>query len=292
MIRRTAHYSPPCHPCGLDPQPDRTAMIHLEGVAKEALETGRTRLLVTGLVFALAFFVIGLRLVEVGLLGATGAPQLARQIADAGAAALRGDIVDRNGILLATSMRSASLFADPRQIRNPVQAAELVASVVPNLSKTELAAKLASDKSFVWIKRNLTPRQQHRVNRLGIPGLHFKAGEQRIYPHGALVSHVVGFTDIDNKGLAGIERSFDAALKGAQEPLELSLDLRIQHIMAEELAAAMDEFHAIGGAGVVLDAVTGGKALGDAVGAHRPREIGLDLGRGPLVRLPHGSPDR
>ena len=256
MIRRTAHYSPPCHPSGLGPQPDRTALIHLEGVAKEALETGRTRLMVTGLVFALAFFVIGLRLVEVGLFGASDAPQLARQIANAGTA-MRGDIVDRNGILLATSMRSASLFADPRQIRNPAQTAELVASVVPDLSKPDLAAKLAGDKSFVWIKRNLTPRQQHGVNRLGIPGLYFKAEEQRIYPHGALVSQVVGFTDIDNNGLAGIERAFDDALNGAAEPLELSLDLRIQHIMAEELAAAMDEFRAIGGAGVVLDATTG-----------------------------------
>ncbi|HIP79016.1 MAG TPA: penicillin-binding protein 2, partial [Kiloniellaceae bacterium] len=80
---------------------------------------------------------------------------------------------------------------------------------------------------------------------------------RRFYPHGALAPHVVGFTGVDNQGLAGIEQSFDDVLRASAKPLQLSLDIRIQHILTEELAQAMTTFSAIGAAGVVMDARTG-----------------------------------
>jgi cell division protein FtsI (penicillin-binding protein 3) len=125
------------------------------------------------------------------------------------------------------------------------------------LSVAELKAKLGADKSFVWLQRNLTPRQQMDVTRLGIPGLYFQAEEKRVYPLGALASHVVGFTDLDNRGLSGVEDSFEDVLAGGRHPVQLSIDVRIQQIMHEELTRGIADFNGIGGAGIVLDARTG-----------------------------------
>lgn len=235
----------------------RPAVVRLEGTAKQALETGRTRLLVTAMSFTLAFALIGWRLVDLGLMAEQHEPSLARSLSSDALETGRADIVDRNGIVLATTMPTASLYANPQHIRNPERAAERLAGALPELSPAQLRAKLASGRRFVWLQRNLTPRQQHRVNSLGIPGLYFQREQRRFYPHGALTPHVVGFTDVDNRGLAGIEQSFDDVLRASAKPLQLSLDLRVQHVVAQELAGAMAEFRAIGAAGVVMDAKTG-----------------------------------
>jgi cell division protein FtsI (penicillin-binding protein 3) len=169
----------------------------------------------------------------------------------------RADIVDRNGTLLATNLRTASLYANPHKISDPDIAAARITQVLPDVSEEVLAAKLASDKSFVWIRRNLTPRQKFLVNHLGIPGLDFQDEEQRVYPHGHLAAHIVGFTNVDNVGIAGIEQSMDAAIAGAKEPLRLSVDIRVQQILRQELAAQIEKFKAIGGGGIVMDVHSG-----------------------------------
>lgn len=236
---------------------DAPAPIQLEGVGKMALETGRTRLLVAGFLFALAFLAIGLRLVELGLLSEGGEPRVAHNETGQPFNAGRADIVDRNGVVLATTLPTQSLYADPHQVRDPRETALRLAEVLPDLSPTELAAQLSQDRSFVWVKRNLTPRQQYEVNRLGLPGLNFQHELDRVYPLGPLASQVVGFTDVDGNGLAGLERAFDSRLRSQDEPLRLSLDVRVQYVLAEELAATMSEFHAIGGVGLVLDVDSG-----------------------------------
>ena len=256
MTSQTAPSTPPCNPCGLDPR-DRARVVVLEGSAKQALETGRSRLKIAGLVFALAFSIIAGRLVEVTALAQARAPSLAAEPSGSAKLTGRSDIVDRNGKVLATTLPTASLYANPRQLRDPWQAARELAAVVPGLSVAALSEKLSSDRSFVWLKRNLTPRQQSEVNALGIPGVYFKREARRVYPHGALVSHLVGFTDVDNKGIAGIESAFDELLRGSSEPLALGLDIRAQHIMAEELARSIETFSAIGGTGLVLDVESG-----------------------------------
>ena len=125
---------PPSPPAG-PPQP-----IKLEGVGKLALETGRTRLLVAGLVFALAFLAIGLRLVELGLLREGGEPRVARSETGQPFNTGRADIVDRNGVVLATTLPTQSLYADPRQVRDPAETAAALARVLPELSPRELSA--------------------------------------------------------------------------------------------------------------------------------------------------------
>lgn len=232
--------------------------IAFESPKKQAIETARTRLLIGGALMAAAFFVVGARLFELAVFSDNADLRRAasREIARPATMA-RTDIVDRNGVLLATSLTTPSLFADPRKIADPLDAARRIVEVLPDLSEEVVAARLASGKSFVWLRRNLTPRQQFEVNRLGIPGLEFEREERRVYPHGRLAGHVVGFTNVDNVGLAGVEKSMDAAISGGDTPLQLSLDIRVQQILRQELAGQIEKFKAIGGGGIVLDVETG-----------------------------------
>ncbi|WP_120496953.1 penicillin-binding protein 2 [Kiloniella sp. EL199] len=235
------------------------SVITLDGRLRQALEVGRTRLIVSGALMAMAFMVISIRLVDLTLLqGPRASTKTVQEIDEAPPIqTTRADIVDRNGIVLATTLPTASLYAEPRKIPNPEAAARVLADVLPEISQDKLLKKLSSNRGFIWIKRNLTPRQQHAINNLGIPGLEFEQEQRRFYPHGNLGAHVIGFTNVDNKGLAGIERSFDRVLRENPEPIQLSLDLRIQHILREEMARSMKEFSAIGAAGIVMDVHTG-----------------------------------
>jgi cell division protein FtsI (penicillin-binding protein 3) len=206
--------------------------------------------------FLAAFAVIAFRLVDLSVLQRGDEARLAERGSGVALPVGRGDIVDRNGVLLATSLDTASLYADPRKVLDPQRAAARLAGVLPNLDVAALAKQLAGERSFVWVRRNLTPREKYRVNALGIPGLDFLREEKRVYPHGHLLAHVLGFTDIDGRGIAGVEKSFDDVLRDQQEPLVLSVDLRLQHLLYEELSRAVDTFQAVGGAGVILDART------------------------------------
>jgi len=241
------------------------APVRIEGNRKQALETSRNRLLVAGAVFALAFLGIGIRLVDLGLVEHRAATRVAHAPAETAtptkAPVRRADIVDRNGVLLATSLPIASLYADPAEILDAEEAADKLSKTLPGLGRAEVLQKLRGGGRFVWLRRNLSPADQHAVNRLGLPGLAFRAGEQRVYPQGRLVSHVVGLTDIDGRGIAGIERYFEKSLTAdAGEPsgrVTLSLDIRLQNILYQELAAAKRTFRAISAAGLVLDAHSG-----------------------------------
>ena len=223
----------------------------------QAIETGRTRLILLGSLMMLAYLAVGVRLVELTLFQASLEPRIASVAPPSNWQTERADILDRNGEILATSLRTASLYADPAQVLDPKTAARALARLLPGISEKKILERLGLRRRFVWIRRHLTPQQQYAVNRLGIPGLYFQREERRVYPHGHLAAHVVGFTGVDNRGLAGIEKSFDAALRNGSGPLKLSLDIRVQHILADEIGKAMRRFQAIGGAGVVMDAASG-----------------------------------
>ncbi|MGE0153998.1 MAG: peptidoglycan D,D-transpeptidase FtsI family protein [Reyranellaceae bacterium] len=225
-------------------------------VAGDTIEVARNRLTLGAGVFALAFAVIGLRLVDLSLLRDGAEPRLALAAAGGALAMERAEILDRNGIVLATSIPTASLYANPHLVQEPAEAARKLAKVLPGSSEAELLARLKADRSFVWLKRNLAPREQQLVNALGIPGLDFQREERRIYPQGDLVAHVVGYAGVDNIGLAGVEQFFDGKLR-AGDPVTLSIDVRLQRALRQELHATMRKFSAIGAAGIVMDARTG-----------------------------------
>lgn len=244
----------PCRPRHFKPAP--CAPAGTEGPAQQSLETSHTRLIITAALFCLAFLVIGARLVEVAGLK-SGGQRLARGHIAERVETSRADIVDRNGVLLATTLVTPSLFANPKQIQDPHGVAQKLVGVLPDLDEGEVYAKLAGDKSFVWLKRQLTPRQELAVNRLGIPGLQFQDEERRIYPKGNLAAHVVGYTGIDNKGLAGMERGLDEVLRDRRGPVALSIDVRLQYILRDEIARQIADFNAIGGMGLIMDVNTG-----------------------------------
>ncbi len=247
----------PCRPRHFRPPPPCAPVVADERAAA-LLETCRSRLVAAAALFAFVFLVVALRLGEVVLFAGGSAESHAGRIPSPGPPLpVRADIVDRNGRLLATTLESPSLYADPRQILDADAATHALVAVLPGLDPAELHAKLASGKSFVWIKRHLTPRQQYEVNKLGIPGLQFEHEERRVYPLGDLTSHVVGFCGIDNNGLAGIERGLDATMKGNGGTIQLSLDARVQFILHEELAKVIGDFSAKGAAGIVMDVRTG-----------------------------------
>ncbi len=246
----------PCRPRHFKPPP--CAPLIPEGPAWKAIEACRARLFFTGVLFACVFAAVASRIVEVVLLdGGTAQSHMPRFRIPASPTPARADIVDRNGRLLATTLDSPSVYADPKQILDPADATRKLVRVFPNLNSAELYAKLSSGKSFVYIKRHLTPKEQYEVNQLGIAGVQFQHEERRVYPDGTLTAHVVGYTGIDNAGFAGIERGLDDSLKDRRNPLQLSLDLRMQYVLREELQRVIDDFTAKGAAGLIMDVNTG-----------------------------------
>jgi cell division protein FtsI (penicillin-binding protein 3) len=193
----------PCRPRHFRPPPPCAPVIADER-ASALLETCRTRLVATAALFAVVFIVVTLRLAEIVLLSGGGAESHVGRIRPvAPPPPVRADIVDRNGRLLATTLDSPSLYADPHQILDADEATRAITSVLPQLNPAELHAKLTSGKSFAWIKRRLTPRQQYAVNRLGIPGLQFEHEERRIYPFGDLAPMSSDFAGSTMSGSPG-----------------------------------------------------------------------------------------
>lgn len=234
------------------------APIAMEGGYRRALETARLRIVIVGLLFGFACFGVALRLAEIAAFRDAETP-VARQASFAAPKTSRADILDRNGDLLTTTLTTYRLEANVEAVkrRNPEAIARQLDPLLPTMGEAEILRRLTRPAKYVQIERQLSPRQVAAIKELGIPGLEFQSEEQRVHLHGHLLSHIVGYTDIDRNGLAGIEKSLDTELKQSQTPVTLSIDMRIQHILHRELAASIEQFKAIGGAGIVMDAQTG-----------------------------------
>jgi cell division protein FtsI (penicillin-binding protein 3) len=212
--------------------------------------------------FAAIFLLIGGRLVQLGI---APDPQAQERVdAEHALSVRRPDILDRKGRLLATDIQSASVFADPKQMIDIDAAAEKLSKVLPDLDPEKLRHRFAKNRGFEWLARELTPQQREAVFRLGIPGIDFMTEDRRIYPNGDIVSHVLGSVDVDGRGIAGIEKYIDrigdiakAGDHRVLKPVRLSLDLDVQHVVREELVAAVAHFKAIAGGALVMDPNTG-----------------------------------
>jgi cell division protein FtsI (penicillin-binding protein 3) len=247
----------PCRPRHFRPPPTCAPVVGDERAAA-IIELCRSRLVLAAALFALIFAVLALRLVDVVLLpGGAAEMPVARARSIGLPLPVRADLLDRDGRLLATTLDSPSLYADPRQIIDARAASRAITSVLPQLDPGEIYARLTSGKSFVWIRRHLTPHQEYEINSRGIPGLQFLPEDRRVYPYGDLAAQVVGFCGIDNNGLEGIERSLNRRIRDSSEPIRLSLDARVQFILRQELQNVVDTFSAKGAAGVVMDVHTG-----------------------------------
>jgi cell division protein FtsI (penicillin-binding protein 3) len=242
------------------------SQLRLDGEHKLATAQARSRILMAMAAVVIAYGVIAGRLAwfafqEPGALPPAGP-------ADQAIAARRPDLLDRNGLVLATDINTASLYAEPRRIGDVDDTIERLAKALPDLDAADTWRKLKSKAGFVWLKRELTPEQQSRILSLGIPGIGFRQETRRFYPKGEAAAHIVGHVNIDNDGIAGIEKHLDdrglrdlrrsgLATGKAPEPVRLSIDLRVQHFVRDALEKGMDRYRAVAAGGVVLDVATG-----------------------------------
>ncbi|MCB8837867.1 penicillin-binding protein 2 [Aurantimonas sp. VKM B-3413] len=214
--------------------------------------------------------------------------------------AARPDIVDRNGQVLATDIKTASLFAEPRRIIDPDEASELLLSVLPEMDPKWLYKRLSSKAGFTWLRRELTPGQQQQILDLGIPGIGFRTEKRRFYPGGNTASFIVGHVNVDNQGTAGMEKYIDdndgylalqkagLAVSADLKPVKLSLDLRVQHIVRDEIEAAMTRYDAKAAGGVILDVNTGEVLAMSSVPDYDPNDPAQALDKDRLNRMSAG----
>ncbi len=239
--------------------------IALDGARKQRgnLTQARIRWMILGVL--IGFALVGGRLVQLGMVETD--QTIEGQTRDA-IQASRPPILDRNGLEMALDIRVPSLYAEPRRIIDVEEAVQGLRTVLPNLSEAWLRNRLSGDRGFVWVQRELTPAIQDQIMRLGIPGIDFITESKRFYPGMNEASHVLGSTNVDNQGIAGIERAMDndsiallqelgLARGNALTPVELSIDMRVQHVMHEQLTDAMTRYQAIAAAGVMMDVYTG-----------------------------------
>jgi cell division protein FtsI (penicillin-binding protein 3) len=247
-----------------------TSMARLRSMLSQLLATrlskSEPRLRLLMLAFAALYCLIAGRLVIFGL---KTDPQSLRRTAAELSSSTRPDILDRNGEIMATDVRVMSVFAEPRRIIDKDEATELITAVLPDLDAKDLREKLASKKGFVWVKREITPKQQEDIYHLGLPGVGFWPEHKRVYPNGPLGAHVLGFANVDNQGIAGIEKYIDgqgltdlhiAGFELTPEtlaPMRLSLDVRATQVVRDELQKGIEHFHAKAGGAAILDVNTG-----------------------------------
>ncbi|GLS28846.1 cell division protein FtsI (penicillin-binding protein 3) [Mesorhizobium albiziae] len=242
---------------------ERDSSIVVEGARKATGGRAKNRVLMTMAAFFGIYSIIGGRLVYLGMQNPDDSGGPASRVT-----ASRPDIVDRNGEVLATDIKTASLFAEPRRIVDADEALEKISSVLPDLDYEQTYNKLKSGTGFVWLKRQLSPKQQNDIMQLGIPGIGFRTEKRRFYPGGPTASQILGLVNIDNQGIAGIEKYIDSqgladlqasglATERDLQPVKLSIDLRVQHIVRDEISAALTRYHAIAAGAVVLNVKTG-----------------------------------
>lgn len=239
--------------------------LRAEDTRARALNRAEGRLLLLGVAFFAAFSLVGIRM---GTLAAS-VPQEPRS-ASTGTeiSGRRADITDRNGRILATNFSTFSLYAQPKQMVDPIHVATSLEKLFPDMNAADLQRRFTDGRSFMWLRKKLSPEQMQAVHDIGDPGLLFGPRDMRLYPNGKLASHVLGGASFGAEGVhsaevigtAGVERAMDVRLRDpaqAATPLALSIDLTVQSTMAEVLEAGMTMMNAKGAAGVLLDVHTG-----------------------------------
>ena len=253
------------------PSPAGARKTKLKAFARELLSTrldrsgARVRTIALGLFVAYAG--LGVKLLVLGL--SHDPPQTLKTAADDAISGARPDLLDRNGAILATDVKTMSVFAEPNRIIDIDEAVELITAVLPDVNAKELRQRLSSKKGFIWVKRQITPKEQAEIFHLGLPGVGFLPENKRIYPNGPIGAYVIGYVNEDNVGIAGMEKYLDEQSltdphvpgftvdPDRLKPVRLSIDLKATHALRDELVDGMDRFHARAAAGMIIDVNTG-----------------------------------
>jgi len=240
--------------------------IRHEQMRDKARVRAEGRLLVMSVMFLVAFAVVGARM---GMLAASEQAEPRAHASGASIIASRADITDRHGRILATNMETHSLYAHPQQMIEPLRAAKELKAIFPDLEEERMVKDFTDPKrKFLWVKKKISPEQMQAVHDIGEPGLLFGPREMRLYPNGALASHIMGGASFGREGVAsaevigtaGIEKFFDEELRDPARggaPLELSIDLSVQAATERVLDSGMRLLNAKGAASVLMDVHTG-----------------------------------
>ncbi len=241
-------------PALVAPRPER---LRLVGQRRQVLTMMHQRLMFGMLVYGGVIALIVLRILYLAAFGDhAGAKRGLTSLVPE-----RGDIVDRDGVPLARTIDAWTIGLHPKKvIGDKLTLARKLAQLMPEHDEAAYFAMLRSDKTFYYLRRRAAPGLVEAVNAIGEPGLALEREPDRLYPQTSLAAHVIGYTTIDGHGVAGAERAFDNELSEAAtrgQPLQLSIDARVQQALEHELIFAMTKFSAIGGAGVVMNIHTG-----------------------------------
>lgn len=236
-----------------------------EAIRDKSRMRAEGRLLILGLGFLAAFSTIGARM---GLLAATEPMEPRAAAPGAEITAQRADITDRNGRILATNMQTYALYAQPKDMVDPARVSKELGAIFPEIDPVALERRLTDGRSFLWIRKVMSPEQMQKVHEIGDPGLLFGPREMRLYPNGTLAAHVLGGASFGAEGVqsaevigtAGIEKALDVRLRDpaqAGTPLQLSIDLTLQAAIEELLGTGMNMLNAKGAAAILMDVHTG-----------------------------------
>jgi cell division protein FtsI (penicillin-binding protein 3) len=225
-------------------------------VGREANPLVKSRIAFVAVSCAVAFTLVGARLVDIMVFRAQPAHFAGDTLAPLHP--MRADFVDRNDALIARDLPVSDLYAQPVAFWDTDEAAHQLAATL-GLDEARLKEEFAPKRGYISIKRGLTPDQKDQVMALGLPGLDFQDSYKRFYPEGRITAQAVGQVDVDDKGVSGLELGLNKQLlaDGANHPEQLSFDLRVQYILEHELAESIENFHAKAGGGIVIDVRTG-----------------------------------
>ncbi|MFK8039806.1 MAG: peptidoglycan D,D-transpeptidase FtsI family protein [Rickettsiaceae bacterium] len=216
----------------------------------------QTRLAIIICIFFISFLIIVVRLISVAHV-----KQITNTRQNNNVSAYRKEILDRNAIALATNALSTSLWANLSQIEDKNKLISKLSKILTNFDKKQILQAFDAQKKFLWIKHDLTKREKYDIFNLGMKGLNLEKHQRRIYPYHNLTSHIVGYVGRDFYGLAGLEKSYEDFLSSnnsykdsnIEEKLELSIDIRLQQILSEELDEVISKFSAKGATAIIAN---------------------------------------
>ena len=166
----------------------------------------------------------------------------------------RANILDANGSVLASNIDIKVLCHRPGTVRDPAAAAQALKTIIPEANVATLAQRLSGNRA--WLTHEVSPRQQQQIHDLYIEGIEFCDDQRRVYPYNDLFAHALGFTDVSNQGLTGMESRLDLQIQSSTTPIQTSLDATVQAIVAEELEKQIARFEAVGGVAILMRANT------------------------------------
>ena len=209
------------------------------------------RLILASLFFTAIFLAVAIRIVEVNLFNPTETLDINRSYTEA-----RGNILDRNNVPLTANLRLGSVRGIPGKIDDKDVFVKKIKYIFPELNEDILTQRANNNSSF-WIKRNISNKYLQKVYDTVDTGIEIMPSYLRKYPHNELVSHILGDVDIDNNGIAGIEKSLNEKLDKNNEQFISSIDIQIQYVVRDELLKGIRKFKALGASGILMDINTG-----------------------------------